>query len=312
MLEAQLYTAIHRGVPGDVDRYRAACRGTRRVLELGCGDGRILGALAPALDTSRGLPRLMGIDCHAGMLKLAAERHPMAVWVQGDMTDLELGERFERVLIPFSGFWCLPDAGKLECLRRIASHLEPGGLLCFDVYGAEDLEAERFERAGLGEDRGDTEVDEDGETFEEDADELEDLSNDANDATNELEEPADDTVDSETNDDEVVDGCGFLVRIELEGKSYAVFEQNRYRFAERRVHARFDYRVLGGDGASQLVSRQIIEHHYLPDAELTSLLDAAGLQRLPHDRCAFSGFDSAHGQIYIGASVTGQSPDGGR
>ena len=43
---AKLYSLVHRGTPGDVPFYREACADAGAILELGCGYGRILEALA--------------------------------------------------------------------------------------------------------------------------------------------------------------------------------------------------------------------------------------------------------------------------
>jgi hypothetical protein len=43
---AQLYAAVHDGNPGDVAFYRERCADARAVLELGCGDARVLAELA--------------------------------------------------------------------------------------------------------------------------------------------------------------------------------------------------------------------------------------------------------------------------
>jgi tRNA G46 methylase TrmB len=45
-LAAELYRLTHRGNPGDVGFYRKLCSGVQSVLELGCGYGRLLAALA--------------------------------------------------------------------------------------------------------------------------------------------------------------------------------------------------------------------------------------------------------------------------
>ena len=39
---AHLYAAVHDGNAGDVEFYRQRCAGAESVLELGCGDARVL------------------------------------------------------------------------------------------------------------------------------------------------------------------------------------------------------------------------------------------------------------------------------
>ena len=43
---ARLYVAVHEGNPGDVAFYRRCCADAGSVLELGCGDARVLAELA--------------------------------------------------------------------------------------------------------------------------------------------------------------------------------------------------------------------------------------------------------------------------
>jgi SAM-dependent methyltransferase len=135
---AQLYVALHKGTRGDIDFYRRACRGARSVLELGCGDGRIAWALRA--------PRrvVVGLDNDRQMLELAERRTTRAsgrrpAWVCADMATFELGRRFDAILIPFTGFFCLSPQKKRRCLSCVVRHLRPGGKLVLDAYGGHAL-----------------------------------------------------------------------------------------------------------------------------------------------------------------------------
>jgi len=138
-LAAELYALTHRGHPGDLAFYRRSCRGAKSVLELGCGSGRVLSALR------RPGRRLVGLDRDAGLLRLARRSLGSGVdLVRADMTKFELGERFERVLIPYSALYCLLyKADALSCLRSVRRHLTRDGLLLLDAYAAD-----AFHRAG--------------------------------------------------------------------------------------------------------------------------------------------------------------------
>ena len=138
-LSAELYALTHRGSRGDVAFYRRACGGATSVLELGCGYGRVLTGLA------RPGRRLVGLDRDAGLLKLARRAlGPSAKLLRGDMRGFELGERFDRVLIPYSAFYCLlTKADALSCLRAARRHLTHDGLLLFDVYAADGFHRAR-------------------------------------------------------------------------------------------------------------------------------------------------------------------------
>lgn len=135
---ARAFDLVHRGTPGDVAFYRHVCAGAEAVLELGCGSGRILVELARA-----GLA-VTGLDLDAARLEraraeLQREGCTGARLVHGDMTRLALGERYDRVLIPYNALCALADdRAVLDCLRGAARHLRPGGSVWFDVYAVED------------------------------------------------------------------------------------------------------------------------------------------------------------------------------
>jgi len=135
--DPELYDLIHCGNPGDVDFYRRICRGVGQVLELGCGSGRIACALAAA-----GC-RVVGLDRHPGMLRAAARRAAgleagtadRLCWIEADMTAFALDRRFDRVLIPYNGLYCLLDDDAVtSCLRAARDHLARGGRLVLDGY----------------------------------------------------------------------------------------------------------------------------------------------------------------------------------
>ena len=125
--DAHLYTLLHTGNDGDADFYVGLCAEARSVLELGCGAGRILAQLKA--------PRRMGVDLHPEMIAQARAAVPGAALQVGDMQTLDLGVRFERVILPYNTLYCVPDdAGAIAVLQVAARHLEPGGLIAFDGY----------------------------------------------------------------------------------------------------------------------------------------------------------------------------------
>lgn len=129
----QLYDLVHRGTPGDRTFYRDVCKGAEEILELGCGTGRVLGALG-----GHGA-RVTGLDIDLDRLDLARESAPGATLVLGDMGSFSIPERFDRILIPYNGLFALgSDAHILACLRQVREHLVPGGCLYLDVYVMDD------------------------------------------------------------------------------------------------------------------------------------------------------------------------------
>lgn len=134
--DPHLYRLLHCGSEGDVAFYRRLCRGAADVLELGCGDGRVLVPIAAAGS------RVVGLDAHPGMLAEAARRRdacPPALaarveLVQGDLAGFALGRRFDRVILPYCGLYCVNHDAQVACLRAAAAHLRPGGRVAFDAY----------------------------------------------------------------------------------------------------------------------------------------------------------------------------------
>jgi len=139
-VKAELYALTHRGNPGDVAFYREVCRGSKSVLELGSGAGRLLTALASSAR------ELVGLELDPQLLDLArqncralppAKRKSLRI-VAADMRDFELPRRFERVLIPYNTLYCLLGRREaLACFRAVRRALVPGGTLAFDVWNAE-------------------------------------------------------------------------------------------------------------------------------------------------------------------------------
>jgi SAM-dependent methyltransferase len=125
-----------------VERLGPECQS---VLEPGCGSGRMLAALA-----AHGL-EMVGIDTSEAMLAFARARG--AEVVQADMTNFDLGRRFDGAVSVVSTVGILGPEGLAAHLESMARHLEPGAryLVQQGVFAAEgelwrsEWEAERGE-----------------------------------------------------------------------------------------------------------------------------------------------------------------------
>ncbi len=139
---ARLYAAVHDGNPRDVEFYRRRCANAQSIVELGCGDARVLAALAAPGRT------LVGVDIDPELLELARARLSATPDAEfelrcADMREVELGRRFDRVIIPYGGLFCLLDEPSLHAtLDRVAALLEPDGLLILDTWAADGFHAE--------------------------------------------------------------------------------------------------------------------------------------------------------------------------
>jgi SAM-dependent methyltransferase len=142
---ARLYAAVHDGNPGDVEFYRRRCTDARTIVELGCGDARVLAALAAP---GR---RLIGVDIDPELIELARARlsaTPNAEFELhcADMRGVDLGLRVDRVIVPHGGIYCLIPDGSDDPLRatfeRVTALLEPDGALILDAWAADGFHAE--------------------------------------------------------------------------------------------------------------------------------------------------------------------------
>lgn len=118
------------GFVQDIAFYQSHCARGSRVLELGCGTGRISQALATygCLVTS--------LDLSPHMLAQAQSpnsNNPSYVCM--DMTRMAFNTQFDHVLIPYNTLNLLRDNAAISrCLQQAHDLLQPGGTLLFQLY----------------------------------------------------------------------------------------------------------------------------------------------------------------------------------
>lgn len=124
-------TAADVRLAGDLDIYAALAAPPARILELGCGTGRL------AVPLARQGFSIIGVDLSAAMLAQANAKRatlPPAmserlVFRRGDMTSLALGETFDVVICPFFTLAHVPaGAAWKNTFGVMAKHLRPQGL----------------------------------------------------------------------------------------------------------------------------------------------------------------------------------------
>jgi dTDP-3-amino-3,4,6-trideoxy-alpha-D-glucopyranose N,N-dimethyltransferase len=95
------------------------------LLETAAGTGRYLELLRPHFRVVEGL------DLSAPMLARAADRVPGVALHEADMTDFDLGKRFDVVCCLFRSIaYCRSVERMRSAVASMARHLADGGLLC--------------------------------------------------------------------------------------------------------------------------------------------------------------------------------------
>jgi SAM-dependent methyltransferase len=99
------------------------------ILEMGCGTGRLAGALRPDAYT-----RYVGIDVSEEGLKQARERQiPRATFVQGDIEAFSTEETFDLIVFEETLYYVNP-LKRRRVLRRYAQMLRPQGVLLITIH----------------------------------------------------------------------------------------------------------------------------------------------------------------------------------
>jgi SAM-dependent methyltransferase len=116
------------------------------VLDAGCGTGRV------AIELSlRGI-EVVGVDADASMLDTARRRAPEVTWVHGDMAMVDLGRRFDVVVMAGNVPLFTPPGTQRALVAGCARHLAPTGALVagFQLDGRYTLEHYDDDAAAAG------------------------------------------------------------------------------------------------------------------------------------------------------------------
>jgi SAM-dependent methyltransferase len=93
-----------------------------RVLDAGCGPGRVGGFLA------RAGHRVVGVDVDPVLIAAAEADHPEATWLVGDLAELDLpGERFDAIVSAGNVMTFLAPSTRVAVLRRMRAHVDAAG-----------------------------------------------------------------------------------------------------------------------------------------------------------------------------------------
>lgn len=125
-------------VHGEADLVRRY--GPRSVLDAGCGTGRV------AIELARHGIDVVGADVDASMLAAARRSGPSIEWVESDLAALELGRRFDVVVMAGNVLLFTTPGTEADVVAGCARHLAPGGTLLAGFQLDRDLTAEAYDR----------------------------------------------------------------------------------------------------------------------------------------------------------------------
>lgn len=116
-----------------------------RILDAGCGPGRIGGALSDAGHD------VVGVDVDPVLIEAAEQDHPGPRWLVGDLAELDLPD--QGITTPFDAIVCagnvlpfLAPSTRGEVLKRLHQHLAPGGRLAVGFGAGRGYEFDEFFR----------------------------------------------------------------------------------------------------------------------------------------------------------------------
>ena len=120
--------ASGKDVHGEARLCAALAGPSSRVLDAGCGHGRV------AIELARQGYDVVGVDVDGSMLRVARETAPELTWVKCDLADLDsddprLDGAFELVVAAGNVVPLLRPGTEPEVVRRLAACLRPEGLL---------------------------------------------------------------------------------------------------------------------------------------------------------------------------------------
>ncbi|AFA76139.1 putative methyltransferase (plasmid) [Gordonia polyisoprenivorans VH2] len=119
--------AAGENVHGEADLVADLARGIggRRILDAGCGTGRV------AIELARRGFEVVGVDADPSMLATAQRKAGDIRWLRADLSSLDahLDELFDLVVLAGNVMIFLTPGTEAGVLRQCASRLRPGGLL---------------------------------------------------------------------------------------------------------------------------------------------------------------------------------------
>lgn len=121
---AEDFSSTRRRQWKDFSRFTPYFDENSKLLDLGCGNGRLLLFLNEVK-----YAKYLGVDQSNGLLEQAKKQFPESKFKELDMAKLPIGERDYDVVFAIASFHHLPPKDQLRTLKRWKSYIKPGGHL---------------------------------------------------------------------------------------------------------------------------------------------------------------------------------------
>ncbi len=116
----------------------------RSVLDVACGTGNVSEELA-----KRGYT-VVGVDVAPRMIEVARAKSGLVEYLVQDIAELSLDKRFDLAVCLFDSLNYVTDTSRLQRgFRKVAEHLNDGGLFIFDINTIYALSHHFFDQANL-------------------------------------------------------------------------------------------------------------------------------------------------------------------
>lgn len=114
-----------------------------RILDAGCGPGRLGGHLAAAGH------HVVGVDVDPVLIEAAEHDHPGPRWLVGDLAELDLPARgipepFDLIVSAGNVMTFLAASTRVQVLTRLRAHLSPGGRVLIGFGAGRDYDFDEF------------------------------------------------------------------------------------------------------------------------------------------------------------------------
>lgn len=114
-----------------------------RILDAGCGPGRVGGFLAEAGH------HVVGVDVDPVLIEAAEEDHPGPQWLVGDLAELDLPARgitepFDVIVSAGNVMTFLAPSTRVQVLSRLKAHLKPEGRAAIGFGAGRDYDFSKF------------------------------------------------------------------------------------------------------------------------------------------------------------------------